>query len=55
MHKNPGGDCHWKGEHPTCYVTRFFFVDTFLSVSHGLPRQEHESLMQDGLRIDGKL
>ena len=36
-------------------TSRVFFVDTFWSVSHGLPRQEHESLMQDGLRIDGKL
>ena len=36
-------------------TSRVFVVDTFWSVSHGLPRQEHESLMQDGLRIDGKL
>lgn len=54
MHKDPGGDCHWKGEHPTCHVTSFVLVDTFWS-GKGLPRQEHESLMQDGLRIDGKL
>ena len=31
----------------------FFFGHVL--VGKGLPRQEHESLMQDGLRIDGKL